>query len=48
MCFNKIKLKTALKQPFENNTFLILQTLTMGEHFWQFWGAIAVDKRRKE
>ena len=39
MCVNKTKLKTAhKKQPFELNTFLKLHTMTMGQHFWQFWG----------
>ena len=44
MCVNKMKLKTAHK----SNTFLKLHTMTMGQHFWQIFGAPAVDKRRKE
>ena len=48
MCVIKIKLKTAIKQPFEHNTFLKLHTMTMGQHFLAILGALAVDKRRKE
>ena len=44
MCVN-IKLKTAYKN---NNTFLKLHTMTIGQHFLAILGALAVDKRRKE
>ena len=45
MCVN-IKLKTAYKN---NNTFLKLHTMTIGQHFFgNYLGALAVDKRRKE
>ena len=48
MCVNKIELKLHIKQLFEHNTFLKLHTLTMGQHFFAFFGILAVDKRRKE
>ena len=34
MCVNKIKLKL----PFEDDTFLKLHTMTMGQHFFDNFG----------
>ena len=36
-----------LKQPFWDNTFLKLLTMSMGQHFLVFLGVLAVDERRK-
>ena len=36
MCVN-IKMKTAYKNK---KTFLKLHTMTIGQHFWQFWGPL--------
>ena len=44
MCVN-INLKTAYKN---NNTFLKLHSMTIGQKFLAILGALAVDKRHKE
>ena len=36
------------KQTFEQNTFLKVHTMTMGQHFWAIFGVLSVDKHRKE
>ena len=36
-----------LKQPLGDNTLLKLLTMSMGQHFFVFFGVLAVDERRE-
>ena len=45
MCQYNIIENCLLKQPFGDDTFLKLLTMSMGQHFLVFFGVLAVDER---